>query len=512
LQLNLFDLLTFGFFITGIVAISVYFSRQEKEDAASYFLAGRNLTWWTIGITLIASNISTEHFIGMAGRGHSMGLAIASYEWMASVTMILVATYFLPKFIALKIFTVPQYLEYRYGKSARLLMAFYLLLAYVFVAMSSVLYSGSLALNTIFGIDMLFGVIGLGIIVAICTIYGGLKGVIVAEVIQGITLLIGGTMVTYFGFKEIGGVERFFALSQNQLHTVLPWNDSEMPWTAVFIGGLWIPNIFYWGLNQFICQRSLAAKNIEEAQKGVALAALIKLFVPFIIVFPGIMAFHLYGDKIPQSDMAYPYMINHLLPAGLRGFMLAALFGAVLSALESIVNSISTIFTMDLYHHFRPNAPEKQLVKMGRISAGLFIVFGCLWAPVIGQFGSVFKYMQMVWGFISPGIVAAFLFGLFSPRTPTKAAIAGMLINIPLYGLLLATLPKMAFLHHMLITFLVICFVSIVLTKLYPRILGKEEIDRSCTKHIEQPKMSLNLKLLNGLVLSLTVVLYIIFF
>ncbi|MDD9951689.1 MAG: sodium/solute symporter [Zetaproteobacteria bacterium] len=476
MDLNYIDYGCFAIFIVSIVVGSIFVSGHKHEDEEAYFLAGRSLRWWTIGLSLIAANISTEHFVGMAGRGHEIGLAIASYEWMAAVTLVLVGSVFLPRFISMGIFTVPQYLQHRYGETPRLIMAWLVFLAYIFVALATVLYSGSLTLKTIFGTNLYAGIWAIGLIAGAYTIYGGLKAVVWGEVIHAATLLAGGAMITVLGVREIGGVARFMELSADKLHTVLPWDHPEMPWLAVFIGGLWIPNIFYWGLNQFISQRALAARDLQEAQKGILLAAIIKLFIPFIIVIPGMIAYHLYADQIAVSDMAYPYLITQILPSGLKGIMLAALFGAVLSTMDSVINSASTIFTMDIYKNYRPNASSADLVRVGRLCTALLVVFGCLWAPIVGGFPSVFQYIQMVWGFISPGVVAAFVWGLFNARTPTRAAVGAMLLNPPIYLLLLIYLPDVAFLHHIGITFLAISAYIYVVTYMLPETSPAQDI------------------------------------
>ena len=507
MELSWFDLTAFCAFIAFVVGVSLYAGRKEDTDE-DYFLAGRGLTWWLIGFSLIASNISTEHFVGMAGRGYELGLAIASYEWMAAVTLVIVAIFFLPKFLESGIYTIPEYLEYRYNAAARGLMAFYMLLAYVFVALASVLWAGSLALEQVFALDTLTGIWLIGLLAGAYTIYGGLKAVVWSDLIQGIALMLGGLLVTVLGFQAIGGWEAFTEAAGGKLHTVLPWNHPEMPWVAVFIGGLWIPNLFYWGLNQFIVQRTLGAKSLREGQRGIMLAALLKLIIPFIIVFPGIMAAELYPDQIGMADQAYPVMIREILPPGLTGIMFAALFGAVMSSLDSMLNSAATIFTVDLYkRHWKENSSSKHLVRIGRIATGVLAVVGCLWAPLVASFGSVFQYIQMFWGFVSPGIVAAFLFGLFSPRTPPAAAIGGMIMGLPIYGALLWFLPEVAFLHHMMITFLLIAAYMTFLT-----------VTRPLTKPVTLPKTtrldltsSPHVKLMGGLIVAATVALYITF-
>ncbi len=453
---NALDMTAFLLFVSTVVGVSLYASRNQKTGQ-DYFLAGRRLGGWTIGISLIASNISTEHFVGMAGRGFELGLAIASYEWMAAVTLVVVALFFLPRFLRTGIYTIPEFLEYRFDLRARTLMAVYMVAAYVLVALATVLYSGALALEAIFGIPTQTGIWLIGILAGLYTVYGGLKAVVWSDMIQGISLLLGGLLVTVLGIRALGGLGEFLKVSSGKLHTVLPLDHPEMPWIAVFIGGLWIPNIFYWGLNQFITQRTLAARSLAEGQKGILVAAGLKLLIPFIIVFPGIMAAQLYGDQVLVADQAYPIMIRELLPAGLTGIMFAALFGAVMSSLDSMLNSCATILTIDIYkRRFRPDATPSDLLWTGRVATGLLVITGCLWAPVVAGAGSVFEYIQMFWGFISPGIVAAFLFGLFSPRTPPFAATGAMLLGVPTYGLLLWLLPEVAFLHHMAITFLAV--------------------------------------------------------
>ena len=290
MELNTLDIVCFLGFIVLVIGVSLYAGRKE-DSSEDYFLAGRGLSWWLIGLSLIASNISSEHFIGMSGKGYGLGLAIASYEWMAAITLILVALFFLPRFLKVGIYTIPEYLEYRYNRTARTVMAVFMMIFYVMVTLATVLYSGALALNSIFDMPMVQGIWLIGIISGLYTAYGGLKAVVWSDLIQGSTLLIGGLIVMFLGFNAVGGWDNFVANSGDKLHTVLPWDHPEMPWVAVFFGGLWLPNIFYWGLNQFITQRTLGAKNIDEGQKGILFGATLKLIIPFIVVFPGIMAF-----------------------------------------------------------------------------------------------------------------------------------------------------------------------------------------------------------------------------
>lgn len=535
MDLGTIDIIAFVGFLALVVGVSLYASRKEDNEE-DYFLAGRKLTWWLIGLSLIASNISSEHFVGMSGKGFSLGLAIASYEWMAAITLVLVGVFLLPRFLRSGIYTIPHYLEHRYSRGARTLMAVFMLFFYIFVTLATVLYSGAIALQQIFDINLYTGIWALGLLAGGYTIYGGLKAVVWSDLIQGTALLVGGLIVMFICLDEIGGYDRFVELSGDKLHTVLPWDHPEMPWVAVFIGGLWLPNIFYWGLNQFITQRTLGAKNLEEGQKGILFGATLKLLIPFIVVFPGIIAFELYGDVIEKGDQAYPYLIKNLLPAGLTGIMFAALFGAVMSTLDSLLNSASTIFTIDIYkHYFKPKnlnpatetleQPEgvvaaspvvhnsKQLVKVGRIVTLVLVVFGCLWAPIVGQFDSLYDYIQKFWGLVQPGIVAAFVFGILWKRVPANAAIGAMLLNIPIYaGCLIFDHfqpegEKIAFLHYMAITFIILCIFIVIYTKLYPNF-----------KTIVMPSnpaipltTSLLVKVWSVVVVALTVALYIWF-
>jgi len=339
------------------------------------------------------------------------------------------------------------------------------------------------------------------------TIYGGLKAVVWSDLLQGSALLIGGLVVTIIGFHYVGGVDKFFEKNADKLHMILPAGHGELPWT-IFLCGIWIPNLFYWGLNQYITQRTLAAKSLSQGQRGVMLAAAIKLFIPFIIIFPGIMAFQLYGDKITDPDHAYPYMLQRILPVGLRGIMFAALFGAVMSSLDSMLNSASTIFTIDLYkRHFRPNASPKSLVKTGRIATGVFVIVGCLWAPLVSNFGQLFDYIQKFWGFITPGILVVFVFGLVVRKAPPASAVVALLLGPVLYGMLLWLLPEIPFLNHMAFVFLALVAVMAVITVLKPMAQPNEMPAPGLIDMKSSP-----LSLVAGvLILAATLALYILF-
>lgn len=502
----------FTAFVLTVLGISLTAGRKGKSSE-DYFLAGRKLTWPLIGFSLIAANISTEHFVGMAGQAFGkVGLAIASYEWMAAVTLVLVAWFFLPRFLSAGIYTMPEFLEYRYDSKARSIMAGYIMVAYVVVLLATVLYSGAIALNAVFGIPevfqarfgmapeqaefwaLVFSIWMIGILAGIYTTYGGLQSVVWADLLQASALLLGGLLVFYLGLKTLGdgsffgGWAKFTATHTDKLHVIRPWNDPDVPWVAVFVGGLWIPNIFYWGLNQFITQRTLGAKSLSEGQRGILFAAALKLTIPFIIVLPGIVAYDLYAAEITNADAAYPYMLGKILPPSLRGVMLAALAGAVISTFNSGLNSASTIFTIDLYSkHINPKVTSHQQMVIGRIMTIVFVVVACSWAPMIWKMrdGGVFKYIQEIWGFISPGIVAAFVGGLVWPRASAAAGKAVLILGPVLYAVCrvpgwvmdapeagiakhVYDFSTMAFLHHMFVIFIVLMGVIGVMTAVKP--------------------------------------------
>ena len=451
-----FDTLAFLTYFLVVGAVAVLVSRRER-DAADYFLAGRNLPWWLIGISLIASNISTEHFVGMAGSAVDFGLAIASYEWMAAVTLIIVARWFLPKLLANRITTMPEYLEQRFDDRSRTWLAVYMLLAYVFVALATVLYSGGLALQTIFDIPLVWGITILAVFAGAYTAYGGLKAVVWSDLIQGSMLILGGALTTVLALRAIGGWDGLMSEAGDKFHMVLPLDHPELPWFAVFFGGLWIANLFYWGCNQFITQRALGAKNLVQARYGVVFAAYIKLLIPFIVVIPGIVAAVLYADDLSRADMAYPLLLQRLLPSGLTGLMFAALLAAIMSSLDSMLNSAATIFTIDIYQRrLRPDSSQRRLIAVGRTSTVAFLLIAAAWSPVLLRFERVFSYIQEFWGLITPGVAIVFLGGLFWRRTTSSAATWVMATTLPATIGVKLLIPEAAFLDQMWVAGLVL--------------------------------------------------------
>jgi solute:Na+ symporter, SSS family len=518
MALNWFDIMTCVAFFAVVVSVSMAKSRKE-ENSEDYFLAGRGLKWYLIGFSIVAANISTEQFVGMGGQGAgNAGLAVSGYQLLGVVAIVLVALFFLPRFLRAGIYTMPEYLEYRYNSLARGIMAFYNVVIYVLVTITAVLYSGALTLNTVFGMDLIAAVWLIGLIATIYTTWGGLKAVAWADLFQGSALLAGGLLTMVLGFIRIGGIHPFLQANADRLHMVLPADHPEIPWTVLVIG-LWIPNFYYCGLNQFIVQRTLAAKSLRQGQLGIIFAAALWLIVPFAIVFPGIMAVQLYGDQIVTPDKAYPTLIRNLVPLGLRGFIFAALAGAVISSLASMLNSASTIFTMDLCkRYWFKSASQRWLVLIGRVMTIIFVMLGCLIAPQLihPKFGGIFKYIQEFQGFISPGILAAFVFGFVFKRAPASAGVAALLLNVPIYGLLYVfcagtfeslTIVKIAFLNRMAITFVVTSVVMGLITVFkplaQPKVMPvKQDIDMTRTPAVAW---------LGAAVIAAVVAFYIIF-
>ena len=595
--MGVLDIIVFVLFIAAVLTLGLVKSKSETETeskgAADYFLAGRGLTWWLVGFSLIAANISTEQFVGMSGQAADwLGMAIASYEWMAAITLVVVAFVFLPKFLRAGIYTIPEFLEYRYNAFARTVMAIVTMIILVGVPTASVIFSGAKVITVFFQGQSLLGfdlgniTVGCWIIAILAAAYvcvGGLKACAWADLLQGAALIVGGAVilvlvmkvlgaadpevlvataanpdVTVDALRQSGAIERFFMLNdgplpEGKLHMVRPASDPSIPWPALVVG-LWIPNFFYWGLNQYITQRTLGSKSLGEGQKGVVFAAALKLIIPFIVVIPGILAFNLFSqdlraeaDKknapiieqldagaemlfrfngqfadihpelaarivahnqswsevevvgeslveqneavvvavketqpIPVSnllagydfDAAFPTLLRRVVPQGngILGFVLAAIFGAVVSSLASMLNSASTIFTMDIYHKVRKRASQSELVSVGRVCTLLFVLIAVCIAPNLGapEFSGIFTFIQEFQGFISPGVLAIFVFGILVQKAPRVVGTVGLLMNPILYGALKMWAPQIAFLNRMAICMGAVLLVLALITWLRP--------------------------------------------
>ena len=446
-------------FLTYFLIVAFYgywiYNRKKKsvETTNDFFLAEGSLTWWAIGASLIASNISAEQFIGMSGAGFTMGLAVASYEWMAAATLIIVAVFFMPVYLKNKIYTMPQFLHKRYNGTVAMIMAVFWLLLYVVVNLTSILYLGALAINSISGINIYIGMSVLAIFALFITL-GGMKVIGYTDIVQVFVLVIGGLATTYlalnlvaekFGGSGVGdGFGFMLTNASDHFHMILKRDNpsfNELPGLTVLLGGMWIANLNYWGCNQYITQRALGA-DLQTARSGILFAAFLKLLMPVIVILPGIAAFvlHQQGDfgssgLAESPDKAYPLLMN-LLPVGLKGLAFAALTAAIVASLAGKANSIATIFSLDIYKKkINPVADDTQVVKIGRYTVLLSLIIAVMIAPLLlGGSRGVLQFIQEYTGFVSPGIFAMFIMGFFWKNTTSNAAlfatIGGFLLSI----------------------------------------------------------------------------------
>ncbi|MBR0193125.1 MAG: sodium/solute symporter [Thermoguttaceae bacterium] len=671
------DIGVFVAFILAVIVISTFKSRSAGESSEDYFLAGRGLSWWLIGFSLIAANISAEQFVGMAGNAaQCTGLAIASFEWIAAITLVGVGFIFLPMFLKCGIYTIPEFLEYRYNKFARSLMSLFMMIILVGVSIAAVIYLGALTIDTLFHGMMIFGCIevnvitsswALGVLAAVYVFIGGLKACAWADLLQGSALILGGAVVMFFAFSEFdktkladmestpqylrpaayqsgeaadmfSGVtqetsmmQKFMTIDADKLHMIRPLSDPNIVWTTLLFG-IWIPNFYYWGLNQYIMQRTLGSRSLAEGQKGIVFAAAMKLLIPFIVVIPGILAFNMYhgqmaseamNDKLANAptlalferlsagtaaegdnqkavfkfdkdfaclnydlatqitkfnmkqtgkdeatfdaelakqleavktantdakidmqettinglalqalntevakgqatekeligykyDAAFPLLIRNLpFPKGVSGFVLAALFGAIMSSLASMLNAASTIFTMDIFNEYiNKKAAPKTQVFVGRLCVVLFMVIACLIVPILAdpKFGGLFKYIQEFQGYLSPGVLVVFLFGLCAKRVPGFAGALTILLSPVVYGAtkFLPQTASMNYLNQMSVTFGVLWVLMMLFTVVCPR---KEPLELPSKTEMDMTP-SKGAAVFGIIVVLLTITLYIYF-
>lgn len=476
MQIGTIDIVIFILYCVLILFVGLLVSRTKKgetKDTSDYFLAGRGLAWWAIGSSIIASNISAEQFVGMSGSGYAIGLGMATYEWIAALGLIIVAKFFLPVFLKKKIFTMPQFLEERFDGRVKMVMAFFWLLVFVFVNLTSILYLGALTVEKVVGVPLWMGVWGLAVFAAVYSIYGGLKAVALTDVIQVVFLIGGGLVTTYVALDLVGegngmvqGFSNLYAETRDKFHLILDKSHpgyKDLPGLSVIIGGLWVANLYYWGCNQYIIQRALAAKSVKEAQYGMLFAGFIKLFIPLIVVIPGIAAFAL-NAPLEKSDEAYPWLLGTLLPTGIKGIAFAALTAAIVSSLASMMNSISTIFTMDIYRSYiHKGAGQKELVRIGRWTGFGALLIAVLIAPLLSGLDQAFQYIQEFTGLISPGALAIFLAGFFYKRATSNGALAAALGTFVFSIGMKICWPELPWLDRMGIVFLLCCGLIIVM-------------------------------------------------
>lgn len=538
------DYVIFAAYGLLILSVGLWVSRGkkgEKKSAEDYFLASKSLPFWAIGASLIAANISAEQFIGMSGSGFAIGLAIASYEWMAALTLIIVAKFFLPIFIKQGLFTIPQFIEKRFNTNLKTILAIFWVALFIFVNLTSVLFLGAKALDTILGTGdgsmIVYFIIGLACFAAAYSMWGGLSAVAWTDVIQVVLLVVGGFITTLIALNHVTpeggiltGVSHIYATAGDKFQMILSRDHSQylnLPGIGVLIGGMWVANLYYWGFNQYIIQRALAAKSLKEAQKGLAFAAFLKLLLPIFVVIPGIIAYVMYmqpagtalidgvqsdflrADGTINYDISYPWLIRTFIPMGIKGLVVAALTAAIVSSLASMLNSTATIFTMDIYKpYFSKRTDGTDLVPVGRISVMVALGIAVFLAPALDSMPQMFQYIQEYTGVVSPGILAVFLMGLFYKKANSKGAIIGVIASIPV-ALLLKLLPlEMPFLDQMMYT----CLITIVIIVMVSLLTADHDED---PKAIPLPKETFktgkNFNLAAYAVVLILVVLYTVF-
>ncbi len=480
-------LTTLDYSIVGIYALTLFLLAQwvsmEKgdhhKDASDYFLAGKSLPWWAIGASLIAANISAEQIIGMSGSGYAIGLAIASYEWIAAVTLLIVGKYFLPIFLKRGIYTMPQFLEQRYDHRVRTVMAMFWLGVYIFVNLTSILWLGAQAINTVGGIDIDTGLIVLGLFALAYSLYGGLKAVAFTDITQVILLIVGGLIISGLLLDKVSdgaGILAGFEILQQKApekFDMILSRDNEhyasLPGISVVLGGMWIMHLSYWGFNQYIIQRALAAKSIREAQKGMTFAAILKVLMPIIVVLPGLALFVLDGD-LSKPDLAYPTAMT-ILPAGIKGLVFAALLAAIISSLASMVNSISTLFTLDIHPSLNMRHIKDDPVMTGRVVALVAMLVAMLTArPLLGSFDQAFQYIQEFTGFFTPGICVLFFMGVFWKKTTANGALAAAIGSAVLSFAFKMLMPELPFIDRVGIVFISCIALAAVISLLENRV------------------------------------------
>jgi len=470
------DIGVFCAYVVAIIGIATWVSREKAghdKNTEDYFLAGKSLPWWAVGASLIAANISAEQIIGMSGSGYVIGLGIASYEWMAAITLIIVGKYFLPIFLKRGIYTMPQFLEQRYDHRVRNIMAIFWLGVYVFVNLTAILWLGALAIHTVAGVDVVYGLLFLGCFAAAYSLYGGLKAVAFTDIIQVVLLVFGGLFLSYVALDAIGAGQGIFAGFTELVNKVPEKFDmilspdnphyKDLPGISVLIGGMWIMNLSYWGFNQYIIQRALAAKNIKEAQKGIAFAAYLKILMPVIVVLPGIAAVVLVPD-LSSPDQAYPELMK-LMPVGMLGLVFAALVAAIVSSLGSMTNSISTIFTMDIYSFYQKDRSQQHYVFVGRLASFSALIIAMICAkPLLGNFDQAFQYIQEFTGFFTPGIVIIFLLGMFWKRATAHGALTAAIGSAILSFALKMMWPSLPFIDRVGVVFFACLALAVLVT------------------------------------------------
>ena len=475
-----------GFFVLllGVVGMSM---RQKEEDTADYFLAGRNASWLVIGASIFASNIGSEHLVGLSGSGAQSGMALAHWE-LQSWIILLLGWFFVPFYWSSKVYTMPEFLERRYNSKSRTFLSVISLVSYVLTKVAVTVYAGGIAFKTILGIDSIWGIdffwisaLGLVIITGIYTVLGGMKAIMWTSVLQTPVLIIGSVVILVVGLDQVGGWSEVERINEANLHLIRSASDAEFPWPGIIFGSF-IIGFWYWCTDQYIVQRVLSAKGIKEARRGTMFAGYLKLLPVFIFLFPGMIAVALKEKGIinyASADQAFPTLVAELLPSGVKGIVIGGLVAALMSSLASLFNSSATLFTIDFYKKFKPESSEKHLLKVGRIATIVIVILGILWIPVMSLIADVlYEYLQSVQSLIAPGIAAVFLLGLVSRRITPAAGYAGLVSGFVLGMVRLVMLPfkdslantsfawivEMNWLYYCILLFVLVTVIMIVVS------------------------------------------------
>jgi SSS family solute:Na+ symporter len=442
------DWIVLGIYFLALIAVAAWVVLQKNKDTEDYFLAGRNVGWFVIGASIFASNIGSEHVVGLAGTGFESGTPMAHYELHAWIVLLL-GWLFLPFYIRSGAFTMPEFLEKRFDSRSRWFLSIFSLVAYVLTKVSVTIYAGGIVVSELLGIPFWYGAIGVVVFTGIYTIVGGMKAVIYTETLQTVILILGSLTITYLGLQEVGGWgqlrETVTSVSPDHFNMWRPMSDPQFPWTGLLIGGT-IVGIWYWCTDQYIVQRTLAANNIKIGRRGAIFGAYLKLMPILIFLVPGIIAFALTIQNpevfnVDRADRAFPMLVKTLLPVGLKGLVAGGLMAALMSSLASVFNSCSTIFTMDIYKKLRPEKTERELLTIGKVATGIIVVLGIIWIPIMDKIGGgvMYQYLQNVQSYIAPPVTAVFLLGILWKRVNSKAAITTLLAGLVLLVLRLGS-------------------------------------------------------------------------
>ncbi|UBZ12963.1 sodium:solute symporter [Flagellimonas marinaquae] len=435
------DWIVLGIYFLALIGVAVWVVSQKNKNTEDYFLAGRNVGWFVIGASIFASNIGSEHVVGLAGTGFETGTPMAHYELHAWIVLLL-GWLFLPFYIRSGAFTMPEFLEKRFDSRSRWFLSIFSLVAYVLTKVSVTIYAGGIVVSELLGIPFWYGAIGVVIFTGIYTVVGGMKAVIYTETLQTVILILGSLVITYLGLKEVGGWgqlhETVTSVSPDHFNMWRPMNDPDFPWTGLLFGGT-IVGIWYWCTDQYIVQRTLAANNIKIGRRGAIFGAYLKLMPILIFLIPGIIAFALTIQNpevfsVDRADRAFPMLVKTLLPVGLKGLVAGGLMAALMSSLASVFNSCSTIFTIDIYKKLRPEKSERELLTIGKIATGIIVVLGIIWIPIMDKIGGgvMYQYLQNVQSYIAPPVTTVFLLGIIWKRVNSKAAITTLLAGLVL--------------------------------------------------------------------------------